>query len=91
MVILQFLGLKIDTFANARTTLEARKGVRKAFITTFRSCALMGFLLAANGLLVLWVSNSLFKLYYGDDWKVFLNLLLVLWVSFNLSLVVVSF
>uniref|UniRef100_A0A2N9ENV1 H(+)-exporting diphosphatase n=1 Tax=Fagus sylvatica TaxID=28930 RepID=A0A2N9ENV1_FAGSY len=69
VVILQFLGLKIDTFANARTTLEARKGVGKAFITTFRSGALMGFLLAANGLLVLWVSNSLFKLYYGDDWE----------------------
>ena len=25
----------------------------------------MGFLLAVNGLLVLWVSN----LYYGDDWE----------------------
>ncbi|KAG6486702.1 hypothetical protein ZIOFF_055281 [Zingiber officinale] len=33
------------------TTLEARKGVRKAFITAFRSVAVMGFLLAANGLL----------------------------------------
>lgn len=29
----------------------------------------MGFLLAANGLLVLFVSISLFKLYYGDDWE----------------------
>ncbi|VAI71108.1 unnamed protein product [Triticum turgidum subsp. durum] len=32
-----FLGMKIATYANARTTLEARKGVGKAFITAFRS------------------------------------------------------
>ncbi|KAJ8493688.1 hypothetical protein OPV22_015409 [Ensete ventricosum] len=32
-----FLGMKIVTNTNARTTLEARKGVGKAFITAFRS------------------------------------------------------
>lgn len=68
-VLSGFLGMKIATYANARTTLEARKGVGKAFITAFRSGAVMGFLLAANGLLVLYVSINLFKLYYGDDWE----------------------
>ncbi|KAF6142146.1 hypothetical protein GIB67_037064, partial [Kingdonia uniflora] len=34
-VILGFLGMKIAIYANARTTLEARKGVGKAFITAF--------------------------------------------------------
>lgn len=68
-VLSGFLGMKIATFANARTTLEARKGVGKAFITAFRSGAVMGFLLAANGLLVLYISINLFKLYYGDDWE----------------------
>ena len=68
-VVSGFLGMKIATFANARTTLEARKGVGKAFITAFRSGAVMGFLLAANGLLVLYISINLFKLYYGDDWE----------------------
>uniref|UniRef100_K7ML14 H(+)-exporting diphosphatase n=1 Tax=Glycine max TaxID=3847 RepID=K7ML14_SOYBN len=63
-----FLGMKIATYANARTTLEARKGVGKAFITAFRSGAVMGFLLAANGLLVLYIAINLFKIYYGDDW-----------------------
>ncbi|KAH0994375.1 hypothetical protein GBA52_018239 [Prunus armeniaca] len=29
----------------------------------------MGFLLAANGLLVLYITINLFKLYYGDDWE----------------------
>lgn len=64
-----FLGMKIATYANARTTLEARKSIGKAFVTAFRSGAVMGFLLAANCLLVLYVSINLFKLYYGDDWE----------------------
>jgi inorganic pyrophosphatase len=64
-----FLGMKIATYANARTTLEARKGVGKAFITAFRSGAVMGFLLAASGLLVLYIAINLFGIYYGDDWE----------------------
>lgn len=68
-VLSGFLGMKIATYANARTTLEARKGIGKAFITAFRSGAVMGFLLAANGLLVLYIAINLFKLYYGDDWE----------------------
>ncbi|CAI0389011.1 unnamed protein product [Linum tenue] len=67
-VVSGFLGMKIATYANARTTLEARKGVGKAFIVAFRSGAVMGFLLAANGLVVLYITINLFKLYYGDDW-----------------------
>ncbi|KAL2554904.1 Pyrophosphate-energized vacuolar membrane proton pump 1 [Forsythia ovata] len=54
-----FLGMKIATYANARTTLEARKCVGKAFITAFRSGAVMVFLLAANGLLVLYILLSI--------------------------------
>ncbi|CAN6459499.1 unnamed protein product [Victoria cruziana] len=68
-VVSGFLGMKIATYANARTTLEARKGVGKAFIVAFRSGAVMGFLLAANGLLVLYIAINLFKIYYGDDWE----------------------
>src|SRR4051812_5269700 len=55
-VISGFLGMKIAAYSNARTTLEARKGVGKAFITAFRSGAVMGFFLAANGLLVLYIT-----------------------------------
>ncbi|KAK7278004.1 hypothetical protein RJT34_23025 [Clitoria ternatea] len=68
-VLSGFLGMKIATYANARTTLEARKGIGRAFVTAFRSGAVMGFLLAANGLLVLYITINLFKLYYGDDWE----------------------
>ncbi|KAG0470308.1 hypothetical protein HPP92_016472 [Vanilla planifolia] len=59
-------GTEISTFANART-LQARKGVGKAFITAFSSGAVMGFLLDANGLLVLFIYINVFKLFYGDD------------------------
>ncbi|KAI3761505.1 hypothetical protein L1987_51922 [Smallanthus sonchifolius] len=68
-VLSGFIGMKIATYANTRTTLEARKSVGKAFIIAFRSGAVMGFLLAANGLLVLYITINLFKLYYGDDWE----------------------
>ncbi|PWA81977.1 pyrophosphate-energized vacuolar membrane proton pump [Artemisia annua] len=68
-VLSGFLGMKIATYANARTTLEARKSVGKAFIVAFRSSAVMGFLLAANGLLVLYITINLFQMYYGDDWE----------------------
>lgn len=68
-VLSGYFGMRIATYANARTTLEARKGVGKAFIVAFRSGAVMGFLLAASGLLVLWGTINVFKLYYGDDWE----------------------
>ena len=36
-IVSGFLGMKIAIYANARTTLEARKGVGKAFVVAFRS------------------------------------------------------
>ncbi|KAF9685082.1 hypothetical protein SADUNF_Sadunf03G0017300 [Salix dunnii] len=61
--------MKIATFENTRTTLEARKRVGKAFITAFRSETVMGSLLTANGILVLGIAINLFKLYYRNDWE----------------------
>eukprot|EP00249_Psilotum_nudum_P003450 c16850_g2_i1 orf=1-1626(-) len=68
-VLSGYLGMRIATYANARTTLEARRGVGKAFIVAFRSGSVMGFLLAANGLLVLYIAINVFKLYYKHDWE----------------------
>ncbi|KAK8564783.1 hypothetical protein V6N12_058365 [Hibiscus sabdariffa] len=50
---------------NSRSKERSWQGI----YNSFRSGAVMGFLLAANGLLVLFVSINLFKLYYGDDWE----------------------
>ncbi|CAI6003208.1 unnamed protein product [Closterium sp. NIES-65] len=63
-----YLGMKIATYANARTTLEARKGIPAAFVAAFRAGSVMGFLLSANGLLVLFLTILAYRKYYGDDW-----------------------
>jgi len=63
-----FVGMKIATFANARTALEARKGIAPAFMCAFRSGAVMGFTLAGAGLLVLTGLIAMLKSVYGDDW-----------------------
>mmetsp|Transcript_7344 Transcript_7344/g.25273 ORF Transcript_7344/g.25273 Transcript_7344/m.25273 type:complete len:774 (-) Transcript_7344:683-3004(-) len=64
-----YLGMMIATYANGRTALEARKGVAPAFMTAFRSGAVMGFLLSGLGLLVLFVTVVLMKMFYfKDDW-----------------------
>ena len=63
-----YLGMKIATYANARTTLQVHYRVAKAFIVAFRSGSVIGFLLAANGLLVLFLTILAFKLYFRDDW-----------------------
>ena len=63
-----FLGMKIATFANARTALEARKGNAPAFMCAFRAGAVMGFTLAGLGLVVLSGLIFLFRAVYGDDW-----------------------
>ncbi|WVZ96556.1 hypothetical protein U9M48_042183 [Paspalum notatum var. saurae] len=67
-VLSGYLGMRVATFANARTALEARRGVGRAFAVAFRSGAAMGFLLASSALLVLYAAVNLFGLYYGDDW-----------------------
>ncbi|KAM0867062.1 hypothetical protein ACQ4PT_042244 [Festuca glaucescens] len=68
-VVSGYLGMRIATFANARTTLEARRGIGAAFATAFRSGAVMGFLLSSLGLLVLYIAIKIFGLYYRDDWE----------------------
>ena len=67
-VLSGYLGMRVATFANARTALEARRGIDRAFAIAFRSGAAMGFLLASSALLVLYAAINLFGLYYGDDW-----------------------
>ncbi|KIY91312.1 hypothetical protein MNEG_16652 [Monoraphidium neglectum] len=64
-----YLGMKIATYANARTALEARRGIAPAFMCAFRSGAVMGFLLASLGLLNLYLAIVAFGKFYGDDWQ----------------------
>ena len=68
-IVCGYLGMQIATYANARTALEARRGIAPAFMAAFRSGAVMGFLLAGLGLLNLFVVIQVFSRFYGDDWK----------------------
>lgn len=64
-----FLGMKIATFANARTAIEAIKDISNGFTCAFRSGAVMGFLLSGAGLLVVYITIEIFRAVYGDDWE----------------------
>ena len=68
-IVCGYLGMKIATYANARTAMEARKGVCQAFLVAFRSGAVMGFVLMSLGLLVLWITIWLFGFRFGEDWE----------------------
>ncbi len=69
-IVSGYVGMMIATYANARTALEARKGVAPAFMAAFRSGAVMGFLLTSLALLVLFVLIFVYRIIYGDDnWK----------------------
>ncbi|KAF8661923.1 hypothetical protein HU200_056889 [Digitaria exilis] len=64
------LAMRIATYANARATLEARRGIAAAFAMAFRSGAAAGFLMASLVLLVLYLTVKAFAgVYYGDDWE----------------------
>ncbi|KAL3723937.1 hypothetical protein ACJRO7_036016 [Eucalyptus globulus] len=64
-VLFGSLGTIIAIHANSRTALEGENIAGR----TFRSCAVMGLLLAAIDLLVIYLEINLFKLYYGNDWE----------------------
>ena len=59
--------MRIATFSNARTALEARKGVGPSYNVALRGGAVMGFSLASSGIFVLYATIRLFALYYGTD------------------------
>jgi inorganic pyrophosphatase len=68
-IVSGYLGMEIAVFANARTALEARRGVGHGFLVAFRAGAVMGFALTSLGLLVLWITILAFSRYFGDDYR----------------------
>lgn len=60
-----YLGMKVAVFSNVRTTVSAQKaGWTACFNTAFRAGAVMGFALCALGMIMLYVTLLVFKLYY---------------------------
>eukprot|EP00854_Cymbomonas_tetramitiformis_P019779 gene19779-23655_t len=64
-----YYGMKIATFANARTTLEARKGISQSYILAFRAGNVMGFTLTSLGVLNLFLLFLVFKAHFKSDWR----------------------
>lgn len=66
-----YLGMKVATYSNVRTTISAQKnGWTACFNTAFRAGAVMGFSLCGLGILMLYSTMLVFRLYYPkpEDW-----------------------
>ena len=63
-----YLGMMVGTYGNVRTAVEARRGMAPAFSAAYRSGSVMGFLLSALALLMLFAAVHLYRLYFKDDW-----------------------
>merc|ERR1719284_1409806 len=71
-----FVGMKIATFSNARTTKAARLfGYKEAFNTAFRAGGVMGYALCSFGILVLWVLLTLYRRVLPEeaDWAILMD------------------
>jgi inorganic pyrophosphatase len=60
-----YLGMKVAVFSNVRTTISAQKaGWTACFNTAFRAGAVMGFALCALGMIMLYITLLVFRLYF---------------------------
>jgi H+-translocating diphosphatase len=65
-----WIGMKVAVYANVRTTVSAQKpGWTDCFNTAFRAGSVMGFCLTGLGLLVLYITLSLFRLRFDAPSK----------------------
>ncbi len=58
-------GMKVATYSNFRTTLEAKESLGKAFKTAFRAGCVMGFTLVSISMMVLMIVILVFKQKFG--------------------------
>jgi inorganic pyrophosphatase len=62
-----YLGMKVAVYSNVRTTVSAQKpGWTCCFNAAFRAGAVMGFSLCGLGVLVLYASMLIIRMYYPD-------------------------
>jgi H(+)-translocating pyrophosphatase len=64
-----YFGMRIATFTNGRTALEARRGLSQAFMCSFQGGSVMGFVLSSMALLSIFTTILIFKHFFGPDWK----------------------
>jgi inorganic pyrophosphatase len=66
-IISGYIGMRIATYTNGRTAVEAVKGYETAFVTAFKGGVVMGFALSALAVLVMFVLIVILRAYYGWD------------------------
>jgi len=67
-----YLGMKVATYSNVRTTVCAQKpGWTACFNTAFRAGAVMGFALCGLGIIMLYVTMLAFRVHYKnpEEWR----------------------
>lgn len=63
-----YIGMRIATFTNVRTTKECAEDIHKGFVVAYRGGQVLGFILVGLALLVLQILIIIFKvLYLGDS------------------------
>lgn len=70
-----YLGMKVATYSNVRTTVSAQSpGFTACFNTAFRAGAAMGFALCGLGIIMLYLTMLAFRIHYPapEDW-IYLN------------------
>jgi len=65
-VLSGYVGMRIGTFANARTAIATKRNLTEGFKTAFKAAVVMGFCLCSFGIFNLYVLIMLFRLYYSD-------------------------
>eukprot|EP00455_Lapot_gusevi_P028470 TRINITY_DN3040_c0_g2_i1.p1 TRINITY_DN3040_c0_g2~~TRINITY_DN3040_c0_g2_i1.p1 ORF type:complete len:743 (-),score=324.90 TRINITY_DN3040_c0_g2_i1:111-2339(-) len=65
-VLSGYIGMKIAVFANGRTAKSAVKGIGPAFLTAFKAGTVMGFALVSLGILILYITISLFRVHFDQ-------------------------
>lgn len=61
-----FIGMRIAVFANGRVAKSAVNGIGSAFLVAFKAGSVMGFALVSLGVLMLFITVNLFRLYYSN-------------------------
>eukprot|EP01025_Chloroclados_australasicus_P037410 TRINITY_DN381_c1_g1_i2.p1 TRINITY_DN381_c1_g1~~TRINITY_DN381_c1_g1_i2.p1 ORF type:complete len:789 (+),score=137.46 TRINITY_DN381_c1_g1_i2:109-2367(+) len=66
-----YIGMSIATYANARTALEARKGLGPSFVVAYQAGGVMGFALSSLGLVVLFIAIVVYHIVSGwsGEWS----------------------
>jgi inorganic pyrophosphatase len=66
-IIAGYIGMRIATFTNVRTTYECADDIHKGFVVAYRGGQVLGFVLVGLALLILQILIIIYKAIYLSD------------------------